>query len=173
MPQKNEGMAQIRKARIEDAAGLVNLFSQLDEETAFMLFEPRERTITVEQQTNRLKAFENSSTDIMLVAEDNRSIIGFVVGIGGSANRNRHSLHIVIGVLRAYWGLGIGRGLIESLESWAKDKSLHRLELTVMVHNERAIALYEKCGFAREGIKRDALRVEGKYVNEIYMSKLI
>lgn len=166
-------MAQIRKARVEDAASLVELFKQLDEETNFMLFEPGERTISVNEQSDRLKAFENSSTEAMFVAKKDGTILGFAVGIGGSANRNRHSANIVIGVLRGYWNKGIGGELMQSLEVWAKGKNLHRLELTVMAHNAQAVALYEKCGFEQEGIKRDALRVEGKYVSEIYMSKLI
>ncbi len=173
MSHKNLQMAHIRKPRIEDAAGLIELFRQLDEETSFMLFEPRERNITTEQQKHRLEVFENSSTDIILVAEDNGIIVGFIVGIGGSANRNRHSLHIAIGILQAYWGQGIGQELMRSLESLAKERNMHRLELTVMAHNERAISLYQKCGFEYEGIKRDSLRVEGEYLNEIYMSKLI
>ena len=166
-------MAQIRKARIEDAASLVELFKQLDEETNFMLFEPEERTITVNEQVARLKVFENSTTEAMFVAQNDGTILGFAIGIGGSANRNRHSAYIVIGVLRGYWNKGIGRELMQSLEVWAKAKNLHRLELTVMAHNTQAVALYEKCGFEQEGIKRDALRVEGKYVSEIYMSKLV
>jgi RimJ/RimL family protein N-acetyltransferase len=41
-----------------------------------------------------------------------------------------------------------------------------------MVHNERAIGLYEKLGFQREGRKRDVLRVSGEYVDEVLMAKL-
>lgn len=85
-------MAQIRYARVEDAASLVWLCKQLDEEANFMLFEPQERTITEEQQANRLMAFEGSPTETLFVAESNGTILGFAVGIGGSANRHRHSL---------------------------------------------------------------------------------
>lgn len=173
MPHSEARGAQIRKAGIADAARLVELFQRLDEETDFMLLEPRERVITVEQQADRLKMFDNSPADVMFVAEADGIIAGFVVGTGGTVNRNRHSLHLVVGVRRTYWGRGIAKGLMHTLESWAKDQNFRRLELTVMAHNARAIALYEKCGFEREGLRRDALRVDGRYVNEIYMSKLI
>ncbi len=171
MPIKH--MTQIRYARAADAASLVWLFKQLDEETNFMLFEPRERIITEEQQAQRLLAFEGSPTETMFVAESIGTILGFAVGIGGSANRTRHSLSIVIGVLRAHWNKGVGRELMKSVEAWAQAKNMHRLELSVMANNTQAIKFYEKHGFGREGIKRNALLVEGKYVNEIYMSKLI
>lgn len=63
---------------------MIELFKQLDEETNFMLFEPRERTITVEQQANRLKTLETSPTEAMFVAENDDRILGFAAGIGGS-----------------------------------------------------------------------------------------
>ena len=50
---------------------------------------------------------------------------------------------------------------------------MHRLELTVSTMNHRAISLYEKVGFAREGVKRHSLNIEGRYVDELYMSKLV
>ena len=42
-----------------------------------------------------------------------------------------------------------------------------------MVHNQRGVGLYKKMGFDIEGTKRDALLVDGTYVDEYYMSKLI
>ena len=164
---------EIRKATVDDASRLVDLSRRLDCETSFMMFEPGERKITIEKQEERLRSIRESKNQAMFVAEIGRAIIGFVIGSGGSANRNRHSLYIVIGVLETYWGRGIGKHLMHALESWAMENNFHRLELTVMSHNERAIALYTKCGFEREGLKRDSLLVNGKYVNEFYMSKLI
>jgi RimJ/RimL family protein N-acetyltransferase len=70
-------------------------------------------------------------------------------------------------------GRGIGRSRLESLETWARSKGLHRLELTVNYDNERAIRLYEKFGFVKEGVKRHALRIDGRYVDAFYMAKFI
>ena len=50
---------------------------------------------------------------------------------------------------------------------------LHRLELTVMIHNAPAIALYQKFGFQIEGTKRASLKVDGTYVDEYVMSLLL
>ncbi len=41
-----------------------------------------------------------------------------------------------------------------------------------MAHNHKARKLYLKQGFEEEGIKRQSLKVDGHYVDEIYMSKL-
>lgn len=42
-----------------------------------------------------------------------------------------------------------------------------------MTHNLAGIALYKKMGFEIEGRKRHSLRVNGAYVDEYYMSKLL
>lgn len=50
--------------------------------------------------------------------------------------------------------------------------NLHRIELEVYDYNHRAIRIYEKLGFRREGVKRDALFYENAYHNVIQMGLL-
>lgn len=76
-------------------------------------------------------------------------------------------------MLKAYAGRGIGTALMEEAEHWACERGVHRLELTVMTHNLAAVALYEKAGFAVEGIRRHSMLVDGSYVDEHYMVKLL
>lgn len=62
---------------------------------------------------------------------------------------------------------------MQEAEVWAKEHHLHRLELTVMRHNEKAISLYEKMGFELEGVRKQALYVDGIFVDEYYMGKIL
>ncbi len=56
----------------------------------------------------------------------------------------------------------------------ARERRLHRVELTVVADNHRAIRLYEKVGFQREGLKRENyLGEDGKYHDEIIMGILL
>lgn len=48
----------------------------------------------------------------------------------------------------------------------------HRLELDVYSINPQAIAVYERLGFIREGVMRDALLWEGNFFDAIQMSVL-
>jgi RimJ/RimL family protein N-acetyltransferase len=48
----------------------------------------------------------------------------------------------------------------------------HRVELEVYSMNARAIVMYERLGFVREGARRDALRWEGEFFDAIQMSVL-
>ena len=50
--------------------------------------------------------------------------------------------------------------------------NLHRIELNVFDYNERAIRCYEKAGFQREGVQRDALFYNHQYHDSILMSML-
>ena len=49
---------------------------------------------------------------------------------------------------------------------------LHRLELEVFAFNPRAQRVYEKAGFVVEGVRRDALRFDGAYIDAVIMSIL-
>ena len=50
--------------------------------------------------------------------------------------------------------------------------NLHRVSLTVFAFNDRAIQSYERIGFIREGVDREAHFVEGEYVDIIRYSML-
>ena len=43
---------------------------------------------------------------------------------------------------------------------------------SVLESNNRAIALYDKLGFKKEGIKREAVYKNGEFVNMIFMAIL-
>ena len=63
--------------------------------------------------------------------------------------------------------------MFDYMIQWAKKSQLHRLELTVIEYNEQAVHLYKKMGFEVEGVKRNSLLIDGQYVNELYMAKLL
>lgn len=84
-----------------------------------------------------------------------------------------HSGVLGMGVLAEFRGHGIGKALILATLERARSVGLTRVELTVREHNKRAFALYEKTGFVVEGVKRNAVRVDGKYENLICMGLLL
>lgn len=163
----------IREIEIEDASSFLQLSKQLDEETKFMLYEPGERKTTAEQQEKMIRRFiENEYATIFVAVEDER-IVGFILVNGNNIQRKRHVATIVIGILQEYNGRGIGTRLFKEVEKWAKLHDVWRLELTVMAHNTRAQALYKKAGFEKEGVKKAALIIDGKGIDEYEMAKLL
>ena len=166
-------MITIRPATPDDAAAFLALRQQIDSETRFMMYEPGERQATVEQEHARLTNFAKVDNKQTFLAEEDGQLIGWLWANGGDFRRNRHNVHIVIGILEAHTGQGIGRRLFEACEQWARDKQLHRLELTVMTHNARGIALYKKMGFEIEGTAKHQMKVDGEYVDLHMMAKLL
>ncbi|MCW6506648.1 GNAT family N-acetyltransferase [Lichenifustis flavocetrariae] len=75
-----------------------------------------------------------------------------------------------IGVLPAHRGQGIGARLIRACLDETGHLGFTRIELDVHSDNLRAIALYEKMGFNREGLTRDAALIDGVYRDAIVMS---
>ncbi|MFQ5745385.1 MAG: GNAT family N-acetyltransferase, partial [Acidobacteriota bacterium] len=68
----------------------------------------------------------------------------------------RHSGVLGMGLLVGFRGRGLGRKLLRETIDAAHAAGLTRLELEVLASNEKAIVLYERSGFVREGRKRDA-----------------
>ena len=77
-----------------------------------------------------------------------------------------------MGLLPEFRGQGHGRALIKTVLVDAHRVGISRVELTVHADNDRAIALYERVGFVREGVKRYAACIDGCYIDCILMAKL-
>ncbi|WP_082472209.1 GNAT family N-acetyltransferase [Paenibacillus bovis] len=163
----------IRIAQIRDAGPLLRMKKRLDEQTTYMLLEPGERMMNEAEQRDMIRYALRSANSNIFLAELDGQIIGYMEAMGGKVSRNRHSAYIVIGVLQDYANRGIGRRLFQTMLQWAKDRELHRIELTVQSANERGIHLYRSLGFRMEGIQKNALLVDNNYVDLIQMGLLL
>ena len=138
-----------------------------------MLLEPDERVISVAQQRAEIERVLAAPNSTVLVAQIGRELAGYVGAYGGNYRREHRTAYIVAGVLQAFAGRGLGTRLFAELERWARSHALHRLELTVMTHNHAGFRLYTRMGFELEGTRRGALLVDGRYVDEHYMGKIL
>jgi L-phenylalanine/L-methionine N-acetyltransferase len=88
--------------------------------------------------------------------------------------RRRHVGEIGIVVHDDWCGRGIGTALLQSAIDLAdRWLNLSRLELSVYVDNAPAIALYEKCGFKREGRYEHHAFRDGEYVDTLAMARVL
>lgn len=72
-----------------------------------------------------------------------------------------------------YWGKGYGREAIRLLLHYAfNHQNLNRVSLHTHSENERAIRCYQACGFIEEGRFRQALWLDGHYVDGVAMAIL-
>jgi L-phenylalanine/L-methionine N-acetyltransferase len=108
-----------------------------------------------------------------LVAEVKGEIVG-QIGLETMQNpRRKHVGLIGMAVKDSHHGQGIGSRLLSSAidlaENWL---NISRVELTVYVDNEAAIALYKKHGFKIEGELIDYAFRNGKYINAYHMARI-
>ena len=162
---------EIRKIQIEDAYNYLDMLLNLDNETKFMMFEPGERSTDINIAKNIIEKSVNGD-NLVLVATDEENIIGFLSVQKGVPKRIKHTGYVVVGIREKYRGMGIGSKLFSELDIWAIENKITRLELSVICSNTIAKHLYEKNGFKVEGIKKNAMIIDGKYVDEFFMAKI-
>jgi RimJ/RimL family protein N-acetyltransferase len=167
------GRPVLRIAGPSDAVALMKLKQRLDEETSFMLLEPDERDTSIQALARHLEEVSQSENSVVIVAGRRGDLAGYVELAGGKFRRNRSTTHVVIGVLAEAGGQGVGTGLLGEAKRWAAARGLHRIELNVMAHNHRAIALYERMGFVHEGRRVGCLLIDGKFLDELSMAMIL
>ena len=103
------------------------------------------------------------------VALDVERVVGWADIFAAWPQVTCHRGNLGIGVLPAYRGQGIGRRLLEACIEKAWSKGMTRVDLETRADNERAIVLYEKLGFRREGVVRNGMRFDGVYHDCVLM----
>jgi RimJ/RimL family protein N-acetyltransferase len=99
-------------------------------------------------------------------------VVGWCEALPKPLPIHRHVGVLGMGLLPAYRGQGLGWRLLERTLDAARTGGLSRVELTVREDNPAAIALYERAGFAAEGVQRNAFKVDGRYHHLIMMAVL-
>lgn len=166
-------IVEIRRAQRSDYMALSALLHQLDRETPYLDFTPGERSPETFELQRRIIADTSGNAGAIFLALSMGRAIGFLQAQICPLQRLRHTLTIEIGIRRQFIGHGVGKRLFAAVEQWARDRQAHRLELTVAADNDRAIALYQRCGFAIEGRRRDVLLHDGAFMDEYVMGKLL
>ena len=108
-----------------------------------------------------------------LVAAWNGRLLGAIHISQNMRPRLMHSGHLGMMVHPDAWGQGIGSKLMEAALNVADNwLNLSRVELEVYTHNEKAIHLYEKFGFEKEGKRYKASFGNGRYFDDYIMARL-
>jgi RimJ/RimL family protein N-acetyltransferase len=99
-------------------------------------------------------------------------LIGSCQLLGRSPLHRNAELQIRIGEADAR-GRGYGTEAVKLLVRFGfADLNLHRISLQVFADNAAAIRAYEKAGFVREGLLRDAAYIDGRYIDVVAMAIL-
>ena len=142
----------VRNAVASDARALWETMRRTHSETDYLLSYPDEQGTDEEREARLLEETERSGNEVELVAILDGRIVGSAgVAAAGSRRKVAHRARFGISVLQEYWGMGIGRVLMESCIDCARRAGYTQLELDVVADNERAMSLYRRAGFEEYG----------------------
>ena len=166
---------RIRAADPADAEQLTRLAEAVSAEPGGWLISTGGEWRSAGDERRYLKALRRYPHAAVFVAErDDGALVGRL-----SVSRDTHpaSSHVAdLGLMVASDARrqGVGRALLWSAVEWARGAGVRKLELHVFPHNGPAIALYEKHGYAREGMRRSHYRRrDGSLLDAILMAKLL
>ena len=163
----------IRSAEVSDAEDLIRYLKVTAGETPYLMREPEEITMTLENEQEFLQSKSDDEREVLLVATVDGKHAGNCALVSmGDYLRYAHRCVVAIALYEEYTGCGIGRMLLESVLSVAKDVGYEQAELDVMEGNENAKALYEKMGFVEYGRFPDNMKyADGTYRDAYWMMK--
>lgn len=155
----------VRAVEIQDARAIHRICIQ-DEVLPYMVFLPSMRVDAMENRIRNL-----APNQFEFVAEYDGEIVGFV-GLTQSPGRRSHSGDLFIGVDSEYHNKGIGKVLLTKMLDLADNwLMLERVELGVLERIQKQKLYMKKFGFVEEGVKIGNLKAQGKFINEIMMSR--
>lgn len=144
--------AIIRNGVGADGPALYDNIIETHLETDYMLSYPDESTFNGEKEAKLLEEKTASDNEIELVVFVDGKVAGSA-GISsiGDKYKIKHRADFGIGLLKEYWGLGLGSALMEACIECARKAGYLQIELEAVAENERALALYKKMGFVEFG----------------------
>lgn len=142
----------VRNAVASDTRAVRDIMQRTHAETDYLLSYPDEQSVDDEQEARSLAETERSDNEVELVAVVDGRIVGSagVTAVGGR-RKLAHRARFGISVLKDYWGMGIGRVVMEASIDCARRAGYTQLELDVVAGNERAVSLYRRAGFEEYG----------------------
>ena len=168
---KNGQEALLRSGTVADGEGAFASFQLVHGETDYLLTYPDETAFGPEGESEFLEGKTDNPREVEILALVDGKVVG-TAGIKAVGNqcKIRHRAEFGISVNKEYWGRGLGKALTEACILCAKKAGYVQLELSAVAENERALALYRKCGFEEFGRNpRGFLSRDGHYQELVHM----
>lgn len=121
--------------------------------------------------TNAAKSNDFSETRLAIETKD-----GVHIGICGLHRARPEDRHAELGIMigeKECWSAGYGTDAVQTLVRFAFEQmNLNKVSLGVFEFNERAQAVYRKCGFVEEGRAREEYYQDSHYWDIVRMGIL-
>ena len=142
----------LRNGVASDGQAVLDVFNWTHDETDYLL-----------------KTDSTNTVEIIAVVD---GVVAGTAGIDalGMMDKIKHRAVFGIAITKEFWGLGIGKSLMEACIECAREAGYLQLELEVVAENERAVEMYKRAGFIEYGRNPKAFRLRtGEYQELIDM----
>ena len=157
----------LRLYRPEDKEALVSMYADMSPEALKWGMPPYNRA-RIERWTSDL------TNNITLIARSEERVVGHLYMFRTPYERRKGVADLLIYIHQDFQDLGLGTRMMGKGIEIAKERGFHRLGLTVVADNHRAIKVYEKVGFKKEGIARETFYGDDRlYHEEVEMGLLL
>jgi ribosomal protein S18 acetylase RimI-like enzyme len=158
--QQNMGQAhrtewRVRPARPSDRAFILGITPRLAQGFELPSWRTEREVVAAESATVEEALRFGAEGAALLVAEDTAGEPGGYVLVNADTDYfgRRHAHIETLSVSSATEGRGAGRALVEAAEEWARSEGLHLITLNVFANNQRALALYQRLGYAPDTLR--------------------
>ncbi len=166
---KNKSEITFRELDSQDAEKVLNYLNKVGGETDFLTFGKEGISYTIEQEKVVLRNMKETERSYMIGGYINKNLVTIGSITSSSKKRLKHKADIGISVLKDYWNIGVGSQMMEYLISLCKKNNFKKVDLLVYENNEKAIKLYEKFGFIKEGLLSRDVLIEGTFYSSYHM----
>jgi RimJ/RimL family protein N-acetyltransferase len=162
----------VRPADPGDAEQLTRLAEAVSAEPEAWLITSNGEWRSVGDERRYLKAVRRYPHAAVYVAERtaDRAIVGRLSLARDTHPASAHVADLGLMVAADARRQGVGSALLEAAVDWARSAGIRKLELHVFPWNEPAIALYERFGFEREGLRKAHYRRADEFVDAVLMA---
>jgi len=163
-----EGLEIVRICE-EDAQKVIEYVNRVSGESDYLSFGENEFMTAVEEEREVIRSYRERDNCLIIAARLGGNIVGLLTFEGGRRERLKHRGEFGLTVSKEYWGMGIGKRLIEYMIKAVKESGITRIGLQVRVDNVRAIKLYSNLGFEIEGRIKKFMKIKEKYFDFLQM----
>lgn len=160
----------IREVTVEDAPAVLDYVHAVSAESDFLSFGAGEFDFSVADEREFIRKCRAADNQLFMMGLIDDTIVSILNFLAGRRPRIRHCGELSLTVRKQYWGQGIGSLMLDTLIDWAKQTTIiKKLNLRVRTDHHRAIALYERKGFVREGTISREILLNGKFYDHHWM----
>src|SRR6056297_1306362 len=158
-----------RELDSDDAEWVISYLKKVGGETNFLTFGKEGVSYTIEQEKVLLRNMKETKGNYMIGGYLKNKLVTVGSITSSSKERLKHKADVGISVLKDYWNIGIGSQMMEYLIFLCRKNSFRKIDLIVYENNERAIKLYEKLGFVKEGLLTRDVLIDGVFYSSYHM----